>query len=191
MMILLLVTWSAILSTTSGTHVGPLYLHETFAQVQRTLGPAPVTKSGCEAGASNDCTPTMTYTDGTNTLVVYAQILNPYPSKIAPESQSVKWIQALPGNTKGATTISKSGVPRLAMWTWESYAVLAQPPKAVSGWQRSTPSSGEVFYERRVCGFAESGSVPPGQVSLESRRQVNSRGHWEFNLSYIEFAEGC
>jgi hypothetical protein len=69
-LILLLVTWTAILSTIPGTHVGPLYLHETFAQVERTLVPVPVMKSGCVAGASDACSPTMTYTDGTNTLVV-------------------------------------------------------------------------------------------------------------------------
>jgi len=159
MTILLLVTWSAILSTIAGTHVGPLYLHETFAQVAHTLGAAPVMKSGCGAGAPNDCSPAITYTDGTNTLVVYAQILNPYPSKIAPESQNVKWIQLIPGNTMGGTMISRSGVARLATWAWGSHAVLAQPPEAVSGWQRSTPSIGEVFFERRVCGFAENEDV--------------------------------
>ncbi len=91
----------------------------------------------------------------------------------------------------GATTISKSGVPRLATWTWESHAVLAQPPKAVSGWQRSSPNTGEVFFERRVCGVAMSEDTPPGQVMLESRRRSASLGYWEFNLNYIEFVEGC
>ncbi len=190
-MILSLVTWTAILSTIPGTHVGPIHLHETFAQVQRALGPAPVMRSGCEAAASDDCSPSMTYTDGTNTLVVYAQILNPYPSKIDPASQNVKWIQLLPGNTMAGATISTSGVPRLATWTWDSYAVLAPPPKAVSGWQRSAPSAGEVFFERRVCGFAESEDLPEGQVSLESRMRLSSHGQWEFNLIYIEFGERC
>jgi hypothetical protein len=191
-MMLLLVTWSAILKTVPGTHVGPLYLHETFAQVQQTLGPAPVTKSGCEAGASDDCNPTMTYTDGTNTVVVRAHILDPYPSKIDPQSQNVQWIQVHPGNTMHGATISKTDVPGLATWTWESYAVLAPPPKAVSGWQRTAPSSEEVFFERHICGFGEMTDVPTGQVTLESRREAAaSRGHWEFNLNYIEFAEGC
>jgi hypothetical protein len=190
-MILLLVTWSALLNTIPGTHVGPLYLHETFAQVQRTLGPAPVTKSECGADAPNDCTPAMTYTDGTNTVVVYGQISNPYPSKINPESENVKWIQVLAGNTMGGATISKSGVSALATWTWESYAVLAPPPKAVSGWKRTAPSSGEVFFNRQVCGVTEAADAPAGQISLESHRVAGSHGRWEFNLNYIEFAERC
>ena len=133
----------------------------------------------------------MTYTDGRNSLVVYGQILNPYPSKIDPESQNVKWIRVLPGNTMGGTTISRAGVPRLAEWTWQSNAFLAQPAKAISGLKRSAPSSGEVFSERHVCGFAEGADDPPGQVTLESRGEINAHGQWEFNLSYIEFGEKC
>jgi hypothetical protein len=150
-----------------------------------------VTKSGCEADDPKTCTPTMTYTDGTNTVVVYGDILNPYPSKIDPASQDVKWVQVLAGNTMHGATISTPGVPALATWTWESHGVLAPPPTSVPGWKRTATSPGEVFFERQVCGFAESADDPPGQITLESRREAGAHGRWEFNLIYIAFGERC
>jgi hypothetical protein len=88
-LIVLLVTWATLIETEPGTHVGPLYLHETFDQVQQALAVAPVTRSDCDTPYSTDCTPAMTYTDGANTLVVSPQILSPYPNTVKPELQNV------------------------------------------------------------------------------------------------------
>jgi hypothetical protein len=189
-MVALLVTWSALIRTEPGTHVGPLYLHETFAQVQQTLGAAPVTRSDCDTAIVVGCSPTMTYTDGANTLVISSEILTPYPSKLTLESQDVKEIELVRNKSIGAPVISRPGVHPLKSWTWASFGVFAPPPGTVVGWKRST-SGGDVFYDKQICGFTAGDPNPEGQMSFDAHRYRNAQGQWEFSLVYIEFAERC
>jgi len=189
-LIVLLVTWATLTQTEPGTHVGPLHLYETFAQVQQTLGAAPVTKSDCDSTLISGCSPTMTYTDGANTLIISAQILSPYPNKVSSESQHVKDIELVRGTSKGATMFSRPGVHPLDSWTWESFGVFALPPKTIAGWKRSM-SGDYVFYNKDVCGFSVSEQYPPGQIQFEVQRHTSAHGQWEFSLGYIDFVEGC
>ncbi len=190
MVVVLLVTWATLIQTEPGTQVGPLHLNETFAQVQQTLGAAAVTKSDCDTTPASDCSPTMTYTDGANTLVVSARILTPYPNKVTPESQDVKEIELVRGKSNGATMISRPGVHPLTSWTWESFGVFAPPPTTVVGWKRSM-SGNHVFYTKKVCGFTFGAEYPPGQIEFETHRYTDAHGQWEFSLVYIDFAESC
>jgi hypothetical protein len=189
-MIVLLVTSAMLVKTVTGTHVGPIHLYETFAQVQQTLGAAPIEKAQCDTGVVISCTPTMTYTDGVDTLVIRSEPLTPYPSKVTPASHNVERIEITRGYSAGGARIPDS-VAALRSWTWETYGVFAPPPQSVAGWlRRPGVNGGGIFFSKVVCDLTE-GDNPPGQVTFEVRRAKNASDQWEFDLSYIEFGERC
>jgi hypothetical protein len=71
MILALLITWAALVKTEPGLSVGPVGLDETLAQVQKTLGPATVTKSNHDPSTPETiCFPTLTYTDGSNSATI-------------------------------------------------------------------------------------------------------------------------
>ena len=189
-MIVLLVTSAMLVKTVAGTHVGPIHLYETFAQVQQTLGAAPIAKAACDARVVVSCTPTLTYTDGTDTLVIRSEPLTPYPSKVTPASHDVESIEITHGSNAGSAKISRSLDP-LHAWTWETYGVFAPPPQSIPGWlRRPGVDGGGIFFSKVVCDLTE-GDNPAGQVTFEVRRVKNNSGQWEFELNYIEFGERC
>lgn len=185
----LLMTWAVLVKTEPALTVGPIYLHETFAQVQKTLGPASVTKSNCDASnPETNCFPTLTYTDGSNTVTITAESLYAWPQKVDPRSQNVEVIEIIRGR-KPSATIQAPGIRPIDTWTWESSQVFSQPPQGIAGWKRSKSDNGDVFFDKIICGFTEGGN-PPGQLQLQGW-WATAPGERAFTLHYIGFGERC
>ena len=190
-MIALVVTWAMLVKSEPGVHVGPLYLNETFAQVEQALGPAPVTKTVC--GTEQDfCLPTLTYTDGADSLVITAHYAGPHTSKVDVASQTVEHLVFTRGASAGAARITKPNLGLLRDWKWEAIGVFAPPPQTLPGWQREVNDAG-VWLKKHVCDFTSTASsaYPPGAVVLTGWKKKAGQGQWGFDLGYLDFAEPC